>query len=156
TCAGLFVRSLQNAQSSDVGFDPNHVLLTTYDLRPMGYKAAPGIEFDRQLLMRVKSLPGVQSATSADFSPLNFTIHTDFVQPEGYIPRLHESMEVDRGIVGPDYLATLRTPLIAGRDINAYDSATTAPVVIVNRALVDRYWRGQNAIGKRIQVAGGW
>ena len=156
TCAGLFVRSLQNAQSSDVGFDPNHVLLTTYDLHPMGYKAAPGIEFDRQLLMRVKSLPGVQSVTIADFSPLNFTIHTDFIQPEGYIPQLHESMEVDRGIVGPDYLATLRTPLIAGRDITALDSATTMPVAIVNQALVDRYWPGQNAIGKRIQIAGGW
>jgi predicted permease len=156
TCAGLFIRSLQNAQSSNAGFDPNHVLLTTYDLRPMGYKAAPGIEFDRQLLMSVKSLPGVQSATIADFSPLNFTIHTDFIQPEGYIPQLHESMEVDRGIVGPDYLATLRTPLIAGRDISALDTAATMPVVVVNQALVDRYWSGQDAIGKRIQVAGEW
>ena len=156
TCAGLFVRSLQNAQSSDVGFDPNHVLLTTYDLDPMGYKAEQAIEFDRQLLMRVKSLAGVQSATIADFSPLNFTIHTDFIQPEGYIPQLHESMEVDRGIVGPDYLATLRTHLIAGRDITELDSAATMPVVIVNQALVDRYWPGQNAIGKRIKVAWRW
>jgi predicted permease len=156
TCAGLFVRSLQNAQRSNIGFDPNNVLLTTYDLRPMGYKSAAGIEFDRQLLMRVKSLPGVQSVTLADFSPLNFTIHTDFVQPEGYVPQPHESMEVDRGSVGPDYLATLRTPLIAGRDITEQDSADTMPAVVVNQALVDRYWPGQNAIGKRIQVAGGW
>ena len=156
TCAGVFVRSLRNAQSHGVGFDPNHVLLTTYDLDPMGYKATPGIEFDRQLLMRVKSLAGVQSATIADFSPLNFTIQSDFVQPEGYVPQPHESMEVDRGIVGPDYLATLRTPLIAGRDITSQDSAATMPVVVVNQALVDRYWPGQNAIGKRIQTSGRW
>jgi predicted permease len=156
TCAGVFVRSLWNAQSSDVGFDPNHVLLSTYDLDPMGYKVRQGIEFDRQLLLRVKSLPGVQSATIADFSPLNFSIHTDFVHPEGYIPQPHESMEVDRGIIGPDYLATLRTPLIAGRDITSQDSAVTMPVVVVNQALVDRYWPGQNAIGKRIQIAGRW
>ena len=156
TCAGVFVRSLRNAQSSELGFDPNHVLLTTYDLDPMGYKATLGIEFDRQLLLRVKSLAGVQSATIADFSPLDFTIHSDFIQPEGYIPQPHESMEVDRGIVGPDYLATLRTPLIAGRDITSQDSAATMPVVVVNQALVDRYWPGQNVLGKRIQISGRW
>jgi predicted permease len=156
TCAGLFVRSLQKAQNSDVGFDPNHVLLTTFDLDPVGYSRATGTEFDRQLLARVKALPGVQSVTLADFSPLNFTIHSDFVQPEGYVPRQHESMEVDRGTVGPGYLETLRTPLIAGRDFTAQDNADAVPAVIVNQALVDRYWPGQNAIGKRIQVAGRW
>jgi predicted permease len=156
TCAGLFVRSLQNAQSSNVGFDPNHVLLTTYDLDPVGYRTVTGSEFDRQLLARVKALPGVQSATLADFSPLNFTVHSDFVQPEGYVPRLHESMEVDRGSVGPNYLETMRTALIAGRDFTEQDSRTTLPVAIVDQALVDRYWPGQNAIGKRIQVAGEW
>jgi predicted permease len=156
TCAGLFVRSLQNAQKSNVGFDPNHVLLTTYDLEPVGYRAATGSEFDRQLVARVKALPGVQSATLADFSPLNFTVHSDIVQPEGYLPRLHESMEVDRGQVGPRYLETMRTALITGRDFTEQDSATSLPVAIVNQALVDRYWPGQNAIGKRIQVAGGW
>jgi len=123
TCAGLFVRSLQNAQNSTLGFDPNHVLLTTYDLDPVGYTGTTGSEFDRQLLARVKALPGVQSATLADFAPLNFTIHSDFVQPEGYVPRPHESMEVDRGQVGPGYLETLRTPLIAGRDFTAQDNA---------------------------------
>jgi len=156
TCAGLFIRSLQNAQGSDVGFDPNHMLLVSYDLGPMGYNGTTGTEFDRQVLARVKALPGVQSATLGDFAPLNYTLHSDFVQPEGYVPRLHESMEVDRGLVGPDYLQTLKTPLIAGRDISAQDNAATLPVAIVNQAFVDRYWPGQNAIGKRVQVAGGW
>ncbi len=156
TCAGLFVRSLQKAQSADLGFDPNHVLLTTFDLDPVGYSRATGTEFDLQLLARVKALPGVQSATLADFSPLNFTIHSDYIQPEGYVPRLHESMEVDRGTIGPGYLETLRTPLISGRDFTAQDNQSAVPVVIVNQALVDRYWPGQNAIGKRVQVAGGW
>ena len=156
TCAGLFVRSLQNAQRSNVGFDPNHVFLTTFDLDPVGYSGATGVEFDRQLLARVKTLPGVQSATVADFSPLNFTIHSDFVQPEGYVPRPHESMEVDRGTVGPGYLETLKTPLIAGRDFSDQDNGKSIPAVIVNQALVDRYWPGQYAVGKRIQVAGQW
>jgi len=156
TCAGLFVRSLQIAQRSDPGFDPNHVYLTSFDLDPMGYSRVKGIEFDRQLLTRVRTLPGVQSATLGDFSPLSFTIHSDFVQLEGYVPRLRESMEVDRGIVGTGYLQTLRTALLTGRDFTDQDNAAAPPVAIVNQALVHRYWPGQSAIGKRIQVAGGW
>jgi predicted permease len=156
SCAGLFVRSLQKAQATDPGFDPNHVLLVSFDLVPVGYNRATGIEFDRQVLARIQQLPGVQSATLADFSPLNFTMHSDFVQPEGYVPHLHESMEVDRGQVGPNYLQTLRTPLLAGRDFTTQDTATTQLVAIVNQSLVDRYWPGQNAVGKRIQVEGGW
>ena len=155
-CAGLFVRSLQNAQKANPGFDPEGVLLATYDLDSFGFKNVQANEFDRQLLANLKQLPGVTSVTVADFSPLNFTIHSDIVLPEGYVPRPHESMEVDRGRVGPDYLSTLRTPLIAGREFTLADDAKAQKVAIVNKALVDRYWPGQNAIGKQIQVENVW
>jgi predicted permease len=75
--------------------------------------------------------------------------------PDGYVPRVHEDVEADRGIVGPDYLATLRTPLLAGRDFTDQDQADTQPVAIVNQAFVDRYWPGQNAIGKRTKIGHG-
>ena len=153
-CAGLFVRSLQKAQKANPGFDPDGVLLTSIDLDPLGYNFTQAGEFDRQLLARLKQIPGVQSATVADFSPLSFTIHSDFVQPAGYVPHLHESMEVDRGQVGPDYLATMHTPLLAGREFTLADDAKAERVAIVNKALVERYWPGQNAVGKRIDVAG--
>jgi predicted permease len=155
-CAGLFVRSLNKAQQADPGFDSNHVFLATFDLSPMGYSDAAGIEFERQLTNRVRQLPGVESATLADFSPLSFTIHSEGALPEGYIPKLHESMEVDRGVVAPDYLHALRTPLRAGRDFSDQDNATAQPVVIVNQAFVDRYWPGQNAIGKRVNDGWRW
>jgi predicted permease len=76
--------------------------------------------------------------------------------PEGYIPRPHESIEVDRGIVGPGYLQTLRTPLLAGRDFTDADNESSQPVAIVNQAFVNRYWPGQDAIGKRIQLYNRW
>jgi predicted permease len=155
-CAGLFVRSLQSEQNSDPGFDPNHVFIAYFDLMPTGYSRAQGIEFDRQMLVRLKSLPGVQSVTVGDFSPLSFNVRTDFIQPEGYVPGKNESMEVDRGVAGPEYLGTLRTALLAGRDFTDSDDAGAQPVSIVNKALADRYWPGQNAIGKRLQVAGHW
>ena len=155
-CAGLFVRSLVNAQHSDPGFDPNSVYLASYDLDPLAYSDSRAAEFDRQVLERVRALPGVQSATLADFSPLSFTIHSDEVMPEGYVPRPHESVEADRGNAGPDYLHTMRTPLLAGRDFSSADSASTQPVIIVNKAFVDRYWPGQNGVGKRVQFRGKW
>jgi predicted permease len=152
TCAGLFVRSLDKAQRADPGFDSNRVLLTTFDLQPMGYTDKTGIEFQRQIIARVKQLPGVESATLADFSPLSFTIHSDDVLPEGYVPRAHEDTVVDRGVVGANYVGTLRTPLMSGRDFTDQDSSDTQPVAIVNQAFVNRYWPGQNAIGKRVKA----
>jgi predicted permease len=156
TCAGLFFRSLDKAQRANPGFDPNHVLLASYDLGPMGYDNAREIEFNQQLLARLRALPGVQSATVANFSPLSFTIHSDGVVPEGYLPHPHEAMETDFAIVGTQYLQTLRTPLRAGRDFTEQDNAAAQPVAIVNRAFADRYWTGQNAIGKRVQWNARW
>jgi len=151
TCAGLFVRSLEKAKQANPGFDSSHMLVTTFDLQPMGYTDKTGIEFQRQVIERVKQLPGVESATLADFSPLSFTIHSEGVLAEGYVPRPHEDLLVDRGIVGPGYLETMRTPLLSGRDFTAQDTADTQAVAIVNQAFVDRYWPRQNAIGKRVE-----
>jgi predicted permease len=156
TCAGLFVRSLEKAQSADPGFDANHVLLLTFELDPLGYANKAGIEFQRQVLLRVKQLPGVESATLADFSPLSFTIHSDNEVPEGYVRQPHEDMTVDRGDVGANYLETLRTRLVAGRDFTDQDTADSQPVTIINQAFVDRYWPGQNAIGKRVYDGHQW
>jgi predicted permease len=153
-CAGLFTRSLQKAQRSDPGFDPDHMLLESFELRPSGYSRLQGIEFDRQLLAKIEALPGVESVTLADFSPLSYTIRSTGVQLEGYVPRLHESMEIDYGRVGPNYFRTLRTPLVAGRDFTLQDNEKSQFVAIVNEALAARYWPGQNAVGKRIQVFG--
>lgn len=155
-CAGLLVTSQQKAQESHPGFDPSHVFLATVDMQPTGYSVAQGIEFDKQLLARLKSLPGVESVTLGDFSPLNYTIRTDFIQPEGYVPAKNESMEVDRGAAGPEYLRTVRTALLAGRDFTDRDNASTAPVSIINQALADRYWPGQDPIGKRLKVSRQW
>jgi predicted permease len=155
-CAGLFTRSLQNAQRSDPGVDPDHVLIASYDLGPAGYPEADGIAFDRQLLAKLEALPGVESVTLADFSPLSLTIRTDYVNPEGYVPQPHESMEISRADIGPNYFRTMRTGLIAGRDLTDRDTAQSQAVAIVNQALVDRFWVGQDAIGKRIQARGQW
>ena len=152
--AGLFTRSFNNEQRSAPGFNPDHVLLASYDLGPEGYSRKEGTNFDQRLLARLQSLPGVKSVTLADFSPLSFTIHSDSVKPEDYIPRPHESMEIDRAVVGPDYFQTLRTPLVAGRGFTAHDNAESQPVAIVNQEFCKRYWSGQDPIGRKVMMYG--
>jgi predicted permease len=114
------------------------------------------VEFDRQLLAKIEALPGVESVTLADFSPLSYTIHSEGVQVEGYVPRPHESMEIDWARVGPHYFRTLRTPLVAGRDLTLQDNAKSQWVAIVNEEFATRYWPGQEAIGKRIRLYERW
>jgi len=149
-CAGLFTRSLQKAQQSDPGFEPDHVLLASFELSPAGYTRSTGVAFDRQVLTRLSALPGVESVTLADFSPLSFSIHSDYLELEGYVPQPHESMEITRAIVGPNYFRTLRTALTAGRDFTEADTLNSQLAAIVNQAFVDRYWPGENAIGKQV------
>ncbi len=147
--AGLFTRSLRNAERLDPGFDPNHVLVASYDLGALGYSRDQGIAFHRQLLSKISALPGVESATLADFSPLSFTIHSEYIQPDGYLPRTGESMLVCAATVSPNYLRTMRIPIVDGREFSEQDTEKSQLVAIVNEEFVNRYWPRQDAIGKR-------
>ena len=153
-CAGLFTRSLQKAQQSDPGFEASHLLLASYELSPAGYTRATGVAFNRQVLDRLSALPGVESVTLADFSPLSFSIHSDYLQIEGYVPQPHEWMEISRAIVGPNYFRTLRTSVISGREFTEADTVDSQLVAVVNQAFVDRYWPGESAIGKQVTDSG--
>jgi predicted permease len=144
-CAGLFIRSLERAQHSDLGFDPKGVVLASYEPLP-GH-----LKFGRDVLAKVEAIPGVESATLADFSPLNFTVHTDYIEPEGYVPQPHESMEITRCVVGPKYFSMMKTAITSGRDFTDADAPGGQLVAIVNQAFVDRFWPGLDALGKRIR-----
>ena len=156
TCAGLLARSLWNARQLDPGFDPDHVLLASYELSPAGYSTTQGIEFNQQLIAKLEVLPGMESVTLSDFVPLRFSKRTEIINPESYVPQPRESMEVSYANVAPSYHRTLRIPLIAGREFTNQDAASTQPVVVVNQALGDRYWPRQDAIGKRLFTRGKW
>ena len=155
-CAGLFIRSFRKAQHFDPGFNPDHVLLASFDLFPAGYSRDDGIEFQRQLLARLEALPGIQSVTLADWAPLGFITDTATIKAEGYVPQRNESMHVREAAVGPNYFRTMQIPLVAGREFTSQDTKKTQPVVIVNQALVDRYWPHQDALGKRLYAEGDW
>ncbi len=153
-CAGLFIRSFQNAQRFDAGFNPDHVLLTSYDLFSAGYSQADAVEFNRRLLAKIQALPAVQSASLGDWVPLGLSWDGSSIAPEGYVPQSHEDMTAASVVVSPNYFHTMQIPLITGRDFTSQDTEKSETVVLVNQELANRYWPHQNPIGKRIAISG--
>ncbi len=155
-CGGLFLRSFQKAQHADPGFSANHVLLASIDLFPAAYTADTGFAFQRELLRRLEQIPGVQAATFSNWTPLGFRDDTETIIPAGYAPQRNESLSILAMQVGPKYLETLGIPVTAGRDINAGDNQASQLVAVVNETFAQRYWPGQDAIGRRLQIEDRW
>jgi putative ABC transport system permease protein len=149
-CAGLFIRSFVKAQQISPGFNPQAVLLTSYDLFQAGYAPENGAEFDRQLVAKLEALPGVESVALSNRVPLSIGGGSTSVKPEGYVEQPNESMEVQYSIVTPNLLKTLQNPLVSGRDFTAEDTRTTERVAMVNEYFVERYWPHQQGLGKQV------
>jgi predicted permease len=98
----------------------------------------------------------VESVTVADWVPLTFSAPTSEVEPDGYVPREHESRDVRRAFVGPGYARTMRIRLAAGRDFTELDGAALEPVAMVSQAFARRYWPGRDPLGRRLRADGRW
>jgi predicted permease len=150
--AGLMIRSFLALESIDPGFNPHHVLSMVVSVA--GSKEADVNRraiFYRQLLDRVRTLPGVQSVGGINHLPLagdiwgwSFTIEG---RPK---PRPGEFPTAVYRVAMPGYFQTMRLPLVRGRDIAATDDASAQGVVIVNERAAASYWPGEDPIGKRI------
>lgn len=154
--AGLFIRSLQRAQQVEVGYDIEHVLTLWPNAEFLdGHDAAPQLAFYNQVLERVRSSPGVEAATFADFIPSGSGLRTTTISVENYPPRPQENMDVMNGVVATDYFKTMGMTLIAGREFTEQDKEAAPRTVIVNETLARRYWPGQDALGKHFAISGG-
>ena len=150
-CAGLFIRSFRSAQQINPGFNPRKVLIASYDLFTAGYSDASGAEFDRQLVARLETLPGVQSVALSDRVPLGFGGGSTSVKPEGYISPANESMETQAAIITPNFFQTMQIPLVKGRDFTLQqDNRGSQRAAIVSEAFANRYWPKQEPLGKQL------
>ena len=151
--AGLFVRSLREAYNAKPGFDPHNVLLAAFDPFLSGYDESRGREFYRQLVERVRNLPGVQSATLARRLPLTLGgIAFANAAIDGYAPAPKEDMRLNYETVGPHYFQTMRIPLVHGRDFDERDNERAQRVVIINETMARRYWPKASALGQRLKL----
>jgi len=149
--AGLCVRSLQNLQRVDPGFDPAKVFLVSFDLGLNNYQPAQARNFFDQLLTRVRALPGVETASLARATPLDGNrMAMSIERVEGHENRGRERPFADLNLVSSDFFRTFGVPLLSGRDFNFTDAGKGVNTVIVNEAFVRRYLPGQGALGKRL------
>ncbi|HEU4933871.1 MAG TPA: ABC transporter permease [Pyrinomonadaceae bacterium] len=157
-CAGLFLRSLQQAQKVELGFsDPDHVLLATTDFNVAGLEREEALVVVDQLLQRVRTLPGVTAASFSSMVPLGFGGHSyDGTKVESYVPAPDEQVSTERVIVSDGYFETMGIQLVKGRGITPQDQSTGLRVAVVNETFARRYYHGQDALGKRIDQGQGW
>jgi macrolide transport system ATP-binding/permease protein len=155
--AGLLMESLQKIRTASPGFSTTRVVETGVSLVPSGYNDLRSKVFQDELIDRLRSLPGVESAAFARVTPLGYgTYSSTPIAVDGYVPPPDEQPSVDYNQVGPDYLTTLGIPLISGREFTRADDENARLVAIVNERMVDRYWRGRNPVGQRLQANGKW
>ncbi|HKQ61525.1 MAG TPA: ABC transporter permease [Candidatus Polarisedimenticolaceae bacterium] len=147
--AGLFLRSLQAAQRIDPGFRADHLLALSFDLGLQGYGPERGVGFERELVERVGSLPGVGVCSLASLIPLSSDTDTT-VFVDGYTPPSGlEGTVINFDVVGRDYFSTMDIALVRGRDFAA--GGAGGPAVIVNESAARRFWPNADALGQRLR-----
>ena len=155
--AGLFLRTLQKLQSTDLGFDPRGVQVTSLELFTSGYDRERGSAFYRELLERAHSLPGVEQASLVRRVPLGFGgSSSSSVEVEGYVPAKDEEPWGYFNDVGPGYFSLMRIGIVKGREITADDRADAPRVAVVNATMAARYWPGREAVGGRFRLGESW
>ncbi len=155
--AGLLLHSLQKIRNTSPGFSTHEVLDTGVNLVAAGYDAQRAQNFQDELLVRVRALPGVESAAFARMTPLSYGSYSEsLVSVGGYEPPPDEQPTIEYNEVGPDYFVTMGIPLMSGREFTPADDEKAALVAVVNETMAAQYWRGSNPIGERVQVKGRW
>lgn len=150
--AGLCVRSLMNAGRIQPGFNTSGVLLASVDLFPRASNDTAAHGLYRSLLEQLRPLPGVSSVTMAQHVPLGLDDGSwTTITVDGYQPAPDERVSAAYNLVGPDYLTTVQTPVLRGRDFTDRDDERGERVVIVNDAMARRYWPGRDPIGSRVK-----
>ncbi len=153
--AGLMIRSLWNLRRVNPGFDPHNVLTMTLPAAPRAFPTpAAEINFYDQVVGRIRSLPGVDSAGAIDDLPLSG--EGGSIQPiqiEGRpVVAMADQPEVAVRVISPGFTRTMRIPLIEGREFTDSDSATAPGVVVISQALARRFWPNESAIGRRLTL----
>jgi predicted permease len=149
---GLFIRALGRATEIDPGFDPRGIELAALDLSLAGYTADTGRVFTRDLIQRVRDLPGVQSATLAAMVPLGGSGLGlgGLAVPGVPSPNGQRFFDADWNVVTPGYFTAMKMALAAGRDFTDSDREDGPWVVIVNETAARRWWPNQQAVGKTL------
>lgn len=151
--ATLLARSFAELRGIDLGFRPQGVFVFNLALPASSYPETERVDdFYRTLIDRIAELPGVDRAGAARLVPLRGSIGTWSVTLEDRAPDPGESFEPAWQIVTPGYLETMGIERVAGRSIRPSDRADAPPVAVVSETMADRFWPGEDPLGKRFHL----
>ena len=153
--AGLLLRSLHRLSRVDLGFNPDHLLTASFDLSETRYNPDQQDRFIRDLLGRVKRLPGVTAASGAMPVPLGIdSWGISFNWPDHPVP---EQSEPSAGVyvVSAGFFETMQMPLRRGLTFDDRDQRNSPPVVIVTEAFARKFFPNQDPIGHKIRIGAG-
>jgi predicted permease len=150
--SGLFLRSMQNAQQFNPGFESQNLFQLLFDVGALRYDADHGQQFFRDVIERAKSVPGVVDASVSSNGVFGGGIAgTIFREGEQTDPNKAGTL-VNFDDVTPGHFETMRIPLLRGRDFTDFDRENTTPVVVINEAMAKIVWPGEEALGKRFAI----
>ena len=148
--AGFSIRTLGDRLAQDLGFDPANVGTMSVDVATQGYDETRGALFLRQLLRRIETEPGIESATLAQFSPAAKSYYGSSIRKNN-----EERIQIESNSVGPGYFDTIRIPLIRGRDFRWTDDQDSRQVAIISQPVAERFWPNSDPIGRQISSDSG-
>jgi putative ABC transport system permease protein len=157
--AGLVVRALQQVQMMNPGFDPENRLMMSVDPGLQGYDKPRGLQFYRDVVARIESVPSVRSAVVTTFVPLSLSFSSKGVFVEGQPAERGANVPTAMvANVGDDYFGTIGVDLLAGREFTEQDGEKSTPVAVVNqtfvRTLFPEVRTAADALGKRVSYDG--
>jgi len=152
--SGLFLRGLQSATMADKGFDENNLLLASVDPGLQGYDRERSEVFYRELTAGLSALPGVEAVGFARMVPLTLNSSDQGVGIPGYEPGPDESMSIRYNMVTPGYFEAMAITILSGRPFLDMDDRDGAPVLIVNQQFVNRFWPGEDVVGRIVRTGG--
>jgi putative ABC transport system permease protein len=149
--AGLFVRTLNNLRSQSIGFDITRLATFNLDPTTSGYGEDRTPQVVTSALEAVGRIPGVSSAAATTDAELSGDTNSDGFSIEGHKITEDENTDFEAPWITAGYFATLRQPLLAGREFNAADAKTSTKVAVVNLAFAKRFFGSpQNALGRMV------
>lgn len=147
--AGLFIRSMQNAQKIDPGFESQRLGTMAFNLGAARYTPARGEQYFLDAVEAARAVPGVEAAAVALNQPLGGGfLRTVFAADKDSLPDYRGTL-TNIESVSAGYFETLHIPLVSGRTFTAFDSEGNGLVAIANEAMARHFWPGENPIGKR-------
>lgn len=151
--AGLVFRSLEKMRTEDRGFDRTNVLSFAMAFPNANYpEREQKVAFIREALRRIREIPGVEAVGGTTVQPLYAGSSLAAFNVEGKPATNERGFNITHTkTVTPGYLEAMKIPLIAGRYLNENDTANSPLVVVISKSFADRYWPGENAVGKRVK-----